>query len=347
MGVTRSLSGSTASPRLVCLDGWRGLAVLLVTIGHFAPFPTGRIADAGVELFFVLSGRLMADLLIVQRQPLPDFFLRRASRVLPALAVFVLVCAIALAVPAILKGGSAETIGALAASGFITNYLPQNAIVPVFEHTWSLAVEEHCYVALAIIALVVGRGRRAALIVAGVLGVLATVNGIRLLVFNSPEVAYPYWRSDVRGASVLLSFAFYLLIQRIDGVTLKRWAWAAPACLIAGIAIHSLLIVEYWQATFGTAALIVAVNLIDRSPIAFRRLLEGRGLTWLGLISFSFYLWQQPFMLCKSIAPWPLLLALSIAAAVASYRNVEKPMRSWLNARWSQRPRISGIMAPG
>ncbi|MES2095949.1 MAG: acyltransferase [Pseudomonadota bacterium] len=341
------MTGSAASPRLACLDGWRGLAILLVTIGHFAPFPTGRLADAGVELFFVLSGRLMADLLIVRRQPLPDFFLRRASRVLPALAAFVLVCAIALAVPAIVKGGSAKTIGALAASGFVTNYLPQNAVVPAFEHTWSLAVEEHCYVALAIIALVVGRGRKAALIVAAALGVLATINGVRLLGLDSADTAYSYWRSDVRGASVLLSFAFYLAIRQVDAATLTRWALVVPACLAAGIAVRSLVIAEYWQATFGSAAMIVAVNLVDRAPAAFRRWFETRALTWLGLISFSFYLWQQPFMLCKSIAPWPVLLALSVGAAVLSYRNVERPMRIWLNARWSRPRREASVIALG
>ena len=330
------MTGMSASRRLAYLDGWRGLAVLLVTIGHFAPFPTERIAATGVELFFVLSGRLMADLLIVQRQPLPQFFVRRASRILPALAVYIAVCTAALAVSALANGGSMQAVGTLAAAGFVTNYLPLDAVEPVFEHTWSLAVEEHCYIALAIIALLVGRGRRPALMVAALLGVLATVNGVRLFAFNASDMSYSHWRSDVRGASILLSFAFFLTIQRVDPASLRRWAVAAPAALGIGIAIRAPFIAEYWQAIFGTTAMIFAVGLVDHSP-ALRRFLEHRWLTWLGLISFSFYLWQQPFMLCKGVAPWPVLLALSFVAAMLSYRNVERPMRAWLNARWSGR----------
>jgi len=75
--------------RLAYLDGWRGLSILLVLFGHFAMHARSWPATLGVELFFVLSGRLMADILFVERFPLAAFYKRRVSRIFPGLAVFV------------------------------------------------------------------------------------------------------------------------------------------------------------------------------------------------------------------------------------------------------------------
>ena len=79
------------------LDGWRGIAVSLVLLGHFwgdAHLWSG-MSKLGVALFFVLSGRLMSEILFVRKSRLSTFFLRRFSRVYPALLVFVSVTTIA------------------------------------------------------------------------------------------------------------------------------------------------------------------------------------------------------------------------------------------------------------
>ena len=73
--------GSAGGAHVASLDGWRGLSLLLVFIGHFTAYY--EAAALGVELFFVLSGRLMADILILRREPIGTFFWRRASRILP------------------------------------------------------------------------------------------------------------------------------------------------------------------------------------------------------------------------------------------------------------------------
>ncbi|MBB6484382.1 acyltransferase family protein [Rhizobium lusitanum] len=60
------------------LDGWRGLAILIVLTGHFGGDTVlPGLASAGVDLFFVLSGRLMAEILFVRKIPLRLFFFRR------------------------------------------------------------------------------------------------------------------------------------------------------------------------------------------------------------------------------------------------------------------------------
>lgn len=198
----RCSAGPGQVPRRAYLDGWRGLAVLLVTIGHFAPFPTGKLAGTGVELFFVLSGRLMADLLIEQHQALPTFFVRRMSRILPTLLIYVMTILILEAAIALANGEPIPLIGAAGAIGFFTNYLPSMQVDHLFEHCWSLAVEEHGYVTLALVAWLTGRRRRPALALVAGLTILAAVNGSRLLHDPSALGHYAYWRSDVRTASI-------------------------------------------------------------------------------------------------------------------------------------------------
>ncbi len=88
-----SATSSTTRPddRVGHLDGWRGLAILLVLQSHFLPlrgFDTGQL---GVDIFFSLSGLLMSNLLFVRRVRLTDFYKRRISRILPAFVLFVFV----------------------------------------------------------------------------------------------------------------------------------------------------------------------------------------------------------------------------------------------------------------
>jgi peptidoglycan/LPS O-acetylase OafA/YrhL len=65
----------SGSGRLSYLDGWRGLAIICVLAGHFLFIKSFNLGPFGVELFFVLSGRLMADILFVFREDLLVYIL--------------------------------------------------------------------------------------------------------------------------------------------------------------------------------------------------------------------------------------------------------------------------------
>src|SRR3954468_19104575 len=73
--------------RIAYLDGWRGLAILAVPIGHFVP-SLGQAGSLGVELFFVLSGRLMASILFEEKIPAEQLFAGRFSRIYPGLLLY-------------------------------------------------------------------------------------------------------------------------------------------------------------------------------------------------------------------------------------------------------------------
>jgi peptidoglycan/LPS O-acetylase OafA/YrhL len=331
--------GVAARERLPWLDGWRGMAILLVLLGHFAPGAPRGLGGVGVDCFFVLSGRLMAEILIVRRTDLPTFFVRRASRILPALAVFVLFLLPALlAAPAYESRGD-TLLGAAGALSFFQNYIPREHIVGMFEHTWSLAVEEHSYLILAFVALLTLRSRRAAGAAALLFAAAAMLNGLRLGLLPAAD-GFEYWRTDVRAASVLLSFAAWLAVEPLRGsVRGRAVAWACPSFLALGLALEIAPGVPDWlRFTAGTASLVVAVATLDVAAVRFRGLFEMRWLTWLGLVSYSLYLWQQPFYVAV-MSGMPLLVCLPIAFACAiwSHYRVERPARARINALFDAR----------
>lgn len=332
-------TSSPAADRVAALDGWRGMAILLVLVGHFSVSAPAGLAPAGVECFFVLSGRLMAEILIVRSMPLPRFLARRASRIVPALAVYVLIMLAALlAAPGYASAGD-SLLGAAGALFFFHNYFPHDGVIPFFEHSWSLAIEEHSYLLLAAIVLLTVRNRRGAAAAALVLAVAAMANGLRLNWDAFADTVYPYWRSDVRAASIFLSFALWIVVEpRLRALRRAPLGWLSPLCLAAGLGIAVAAAVPDWvRFTAGTGLLAVAVATIDVADARFRRLFEAPSLVWLGLISYSLYLWQQPlFAASRSGAPLLLCVPIAFACALWSYHAVEKPARARLHRLFSQ-----------
>ncbi len=112
-------SASAAHERVDYLDGWRGIAILSLLLGHFVGFfgVASRIGNAGrlgVELFFVLSGLLMGRLLFVKKVEISTFYKRRISRIFPALYAYLLLMAVWLA----LRGKSLLSVIAVVSRRF-------------------------------------------------------------------------------------------------------------------------------------------------------------------------------------------------------------------------------------
>ena len=330
------------------LDGWRGLCIALVIAGHFLP-AVGFLAAAGVEFFFVLSGRLMAEILIVRRQALGLFARRRAARILPALWTYVAIVGAAMAGSAWLGAANVGWLSPAAAFLFFYNYVPDSATSAFLHHTWSLAVEEHSYILLAAVAMLATRDARRAALLATAVAALAMLNGVRLWLWPPEDQLYAVWRSDVRAASVLISFAFYLRLRPLLERARGRWpAWLSPACAAASIFCLSFPPpLDPLRMTLGTLFAAVAVNSVEQAAPLFRTLLERPLPVWLGTLSFSLYLWQQPFYAVAKLGALPMLpaLALAILCALWSFKRVEQPARAWLNGRWDRPSRLQ--LPPG
>jgi peptidoglycan/LPS O-acetylase OafA/YrhL len=317
------------------LDGWRGLCILLVLIGHFFEVlrPVGAV---GVEFFFALSGRLMAEVLIVRQMPIGRFLQRRASRILPGLIFYIVSVSLVLTVPLALASVDVQMASPIAALLLVHNFLPQDQVSSLFEHTWSLAVEEHSYLLLAVIAVATARRPVLAVIAALLVCGLCYARGSYLANVTLDYGQYAVWRSDVRAASVLLPFALTLAADRL---TLRLPSWTAPAC--ATVAISSALYFGYLSSVNFIAVSFCAtgaVLMLGQTRGLVRRLLENRILVVLGTISFSLYLWQQLFFsFAKEAHIPPLLVApLALAYALWSYKRIEQPARNYLNSRWDR-----------
>ena len=320
--------------RLAYLDGWRGVAILALLAGHFLGgrfFPAGSL---GVEIFFVLSGRLMAQILVVERFPLPDFFVRRFSRIYPAMFMLALTL---LAFNVAGWAGTTTFADFLAACTFTMNYR-----VVLFDtysdlaHLWSVCVEEHCYVLLALICILTRRAWKVTAIVAAVIAALAMANGFRLYVGGAGGVHEIYWRTDVRLASVFASFSLYLL-------TRGACPWPTLS-LVVCTGIGALLFMAEVplpvRFTVGTLLLAYGVNLLDQVHPWAKGLLSLPMLTRAGIWSYSIYLWQQPFYMAKAEHGAALMLGAAIGISLVSFYFVETPARHWINTKWKSLHRL-------
>ena len=328
----RSKAERAARTRLAYLDGWRGLSIALVLIGHFFPVPGINLGVLGVEFFFVLSGRLMAEILFIERFPLKRFFKRRFSRIYPALLVFVIMAMIGLAGTFIAFKWKA----ALTALTFTYNYagiLVNRA--GALDHIWSLCVEEHAYIILALVSVVVsGRANVVRLLVA--LALLAMANGAISYWVLGLDYETSYWRTDVHIASILLSTAICLLKAEGRLPAFLRNPHVALAAAVAGILLFLDPVPTPVHYLLGVPLLALAVNALDFAGGYLTGVLSSRPIVMLGLWSYSLYLWQQPFYKFvdeQGSAPIPMLAAV-FACALASYYVVEKPARGWLNRNW-------------
>ncbi|WP_423068387.1 acyltransferase family protein [Devosia sp. CN2-171] len=311
------------------LDGWRGVAVLGVLFGHFVTIQGINLGRFGVELFFVLSGRLMAEILFVRSAELPRFYLRRFARVYPALFVFVVVTTLA---SQLLPGFAVDWMAALSSLTFVYNYVGASGLrSPFMDHLWSLCIEEHIYIVLGIIAFGSRRFGAPAPTIILALAIAFILNGFVQSYALGLDYYAVYWRTDVRGASILLGAAAFLLMRqcafppRVSGML-------AVVCGLLAIGLNVNLVPDPIKYSVGSALLAVTAYSITDAPAFVRTVLASRFLVVTGVASYSLYLWQQPFaQVGQSFMQHMMLLPLALIAAAVSFLLVESPLRRQLN----------------
>ena len=341
------------TPSIPYLDGWRGLAIVLVLVSHFAPLAqTKLLGPLGVAMFFVLSGYLMSGILFIRETRLDDFFIRRIARILPAFIVFVL----AIAFWAHLQGGTGarpDGVEILATLSFLRTYFPSDIGIwapnrwPI-GHLWSLNVEEHSYIFLALLSVIAARLRwkyAAALLLAGI-SIAMLFHNIQW--YRAPPASASPWflRTEAAALGLIAAAALRTCRHRlawtgIDRYRARGYVPAALPLLAFGSALM-FVTAERFQGYVHTLApvlLAVSVNYLDKIPGMLRRLMSANWLGWFGRCSFSLYLWQQPFYASvrdhqsNSLAA----LALALLAGTLSFYLLEDPARRWLNRRWHGR----------
>jgi peptidoglycan/LPS O-acetylase OafA/YrhL len=297
MAFTVDAAGSDASAeRFPYLDGWRGTAIGALLIGHFVsgfgdrPRFGMNFSRLGVELFFVLSGLLMGNLLFVRNVPIATFYKRRIARLFPALYFYLL--AITIVLLTVLHVHPWKSIAAVFLLYF--NYYAAwvNLDVPrQYHHIWSLCIEEHCYILLSCIALLSRRGPvKDYLLITGM--VLVSWG------FDAAYAAYTdwtyyqvFWRTETRLDAVFISAGLVCWLRN-GWRPLVNGPWILLP-LLAGVALQSVWVPDMLKYTLGTTLLAVAVTHLRFAPRWMHRLYEMSWLRLLGVLSYSLYLWQQ------------------------------------------------------
>jgi peptidoglycan/LPS O-acetylase OafA/YrhL len=318
------------SDRVLALDGWRGGAIALVLIGHFCPLAQINVARFGVDLFFALSGRLMAQLLFERKTPLPTFYFRRFSRVYPALAGFVVLCVIVFDATPLRVGARA----ALSALTFTLNYVSVWGLrSALLDHVWSLCVEEHSYLALGAVAWAARRGLASERVLVLALAAAALVNGLLRSDLLGEGYYDVFWRSDVAAAPILIAALAYLHRDRFAARLGPASPWLVAVAALCKAAVVGTAI----RFGVGAIALALAVVSLENAPAWLQAGLANPLLRRLGEASFSIYLWQQPFyeMHARGAGLWTLAAAL--ACGFASFYGLENPARRRLNS-WRPAP---------
>jgi peptidoglycan/LPS O-acetylase OafA/YrhL len=325
----------THAKNISYLDGWRGLAILLLLIGHFVPYPGINLGNAGVNLFFVLSGLLMAKILFIDAVSIPTFYRRRISRIFPPVFFFLG----AVIIGYLLVGKPVSWAEAAAAATFLTNYFPgePGAAVMPFGHIWSLCVEEHSYIVLSLITIAARARIINARAATGTVALICAAAGVTYsLTYHGQRLEFDRWiHSEVSAFGIFASAFLLLRFNAQRKSTLPMWIF--PALIGFGLAMHWWSVPALFRTILGVSAFALAINLLDRAPKIVQSALSFRPLRQLGLWSFSIYLWQQPFYLYVHRNGMPAFLGLgcAILAGVASFYLLEKPARAYLNRRWT------------
>ncbi|WP_170175512.1 acyltransferase family protein [Glycocaulis alkaliphilus] len=335
------------------IDGLRAVAVLSVILFHANAswMPGGFI---GVDIFFVISGFLITGVIAKAHQTgsfsYAEFYRRRIKRLFPVL--FTVIGATLLAGQFILNEPDNQrmALSALASIffaanvfftfGLDTDYFADSAALEPLLHLWSLGVEEQFYIvwpAILGIAGAVWLTRRVG-IVAIIIAAMASFALAQTLLGEHPMFAY--YMLPARAGELLLGALAYALTER--GVADKlgragREILSWTGVLAIGWSLIALNAESLFPgfaalpATAGTAAIIVAGA---SRPTTLGRLLAWRPVVWIGLLSYSLYLWHWPILAYSRYMFGDLLLAhqlvaiaLTFGLSAASYYFIETPVR--------------------
>ncbi len=335
------------------IDGLRALAVLPVIFFHagFENFSGGYI---GVDVFFVISGYLITTIIINEmgedRFSLSTFYERRARRILPAL-FFVMAISIPFAIfwlaPSDLKDYGQSIVSTATFSSNFLFWLESGYFGTAIEfkpliHTWSLAVEEQYYILFPIFLLFTWH-----------LGLRKLITLLLIIFFISLFLAhivsvYGVFNRVITGSFYLIpTRAWELLIGVFIAIYLKYYKTKIPISINQTLSILGFFMIIFSISffdkntpfpslytlipTLGTGLLIISAV----PKTIMHKILSIKQLVFIGLISYSAYLWHQPIFafarhkISNEIPDSVFLFftILSLILAYISWRWVERPFR--------------------
>jgi peptidoglycan/LPS O-acetylase OafA/YrhL len=359
------------SPYLPGLDGIRAIAVLAVIAFHlsFGWAPGGLL---GVQVFFVLSGYLITDLLVAEYRRhqgirLKQFWLRRARRLLPALFV-VLFVTVGWATLfdrsqlAALRSDLPSSIFYVSNWWFIfhhVSYFARFGPPSPLGHLWSLSIEEQFYLVWPLLVLAGLRWIHAKRTLMALTLTVAAASAVEmgLLYAASPngDPTRVYDGTDTRAFALLIGAALAFGLPR-NRAFAPISAGAARVLNLVGVAALVGIFLMFWHTNQYEpflyqggmvllsllTALVIGVTIHPGSQL--RSVLGWEPLRWVGERSYAIYLWHYPVIVLTtpvdsqpSVVRSSLQIGVTFVLAALSWRYVEEPVRHGaLGRQWER-----------
>ncbi|WP_306006990.1 acyltransferase family protein [Aquicoccus porphyridii] len=347
------------------IDGLRAIAILGVVIDHagLGLLPGGF---AGVDVFFVISGYLIGGHIFEDlangQFTFGGFYKRRLRRIYPALVTVLLVTMIAgwfVMMPHDYRymGGAAFTaLLSLSNIWFFQtiDYFHPEALSDPLIHTWSLGVEEQFYLLVPLLLVLLWR-RSPAMILTCLVALVGLSLGLALATsaeYRMQAFYLLHTRAWELFAGVLVAY-LALRGHRLPGAARAPLAALGLALIVGGMTLTPLA--APWPGPWTLPAVLGTVLILaaGREDLAISRLLSLAPMRFVGLISYSLYLWHQPvFSLLKQAGRWPdtlaglvVVLAGLTALSALSWRVIEQPFRRGARLALPRKAALGGMAA--
>jgi peptidoglycan/LPS O-acetylase OafA/YrhL len=346
--VTSDAKNDSWHPYRPEIDGLRALAVVAVIINHFNKdiLPSGYL---GVDIFFVISGFVITSSLAGRPSRnfgdfLAGFYTRRIKRLVPALVLFVAVTSILICLfnpnPDLsLKTGIASLFGLSNLYLFkqSIDYFSPSTEFNVFTHTWSLGVEEQFYFIFSFLVWFTGFGRltkKGSNYLFLVMTTLSVASLITFVYLYQTNQSAAYFLMPTRLWEMSAGCLLFLGLKHPNSCFLRGLENIPPLFVTAGI-VGVLFIPLQFAVTATIAVVVLTAVLISclRSGTTGYELFTHQKVVYIGLISYSLYLWHWGVL---SLSRWtigihwwsvPFQVVLMMLLAIGSYRYVETPLR--------------------
>lgn len=343
------------------LDGLRALAIIAV-IAYHLDIPRISGGFLGVDIFFVLSGYLVTNLLIErrrdrQRLDLSDFWVRRFRRLFPALIVMLMVV---VAWATLFDHSMLQSLRGDVGSAMVyannwrlifhqVSYFEQYSTPAPLIHLWSLSVEGQFYIIWPLLLTLGLRftPKRIQMVLITLSLALASMLTMILLYQPGSDPSRVYYGTDTRVFALLIGATLALMLPSQGMITNPsrrtrlscEWiGWLGLAAIVALLLQANEFDDFLYRGGFMLAAISTAMVIIALiHPFTWiSKLLSLKSLRWIGMRSYGIYLWHYPIIVLSKPTVntgaynWKLALTqvtASVILAAMSYKYVEEPIR--------------------
>ena len=328
--------------RIPSLDGFRAVSIVLILFCHSrlsTGFPGGladiaKQAEVGVTVFFVISGFLITNLLLVEESKngsisLGAFYTRRIFRIVPVYVLYVLF---------ILLWGNVESLYVSR-----TNLLHVATFTVNFDHNknwflghfWSLSVEEQFYLFWPAMLILFRKHLKIVLVILVAYSCIARVIAYKFAGYELISLAPFFKYSDAIFIGALGGIIFFEKPDVLKNKIFRSYAAQLLAIILFLMFVYftengilAIISLPFGNTIISTSVLFLIFVCIPPSDKVIYKILNNKAVVHIGILSYSIYIWQEFFFVGEIQGLWrtfPYNILVIYCVSLISYYLWEKP----------------------